>query len=468
MMTHRGFYAGPAAGLLLALSAVATETPADKPGQAVLVRSFSVEAFGGDTVQLADLDGDGEPELLVLQSAGQFCSKLYRGQKDLDDVDRELYCLTAVTLQGKVLWRDGTPYKRDFPFTSHGAQGGELMLTVSDVNADGKPEVVVIRHGELALLEAATGKTLSSVKLPADNFVDLSTAQFGSPAKGRQIICKVNDRSYKPWEYANPIIVYNADLTVYHEPFAVPGAGHNWVVRDFNGDGRDELLMGYSLLDHDLKTIWKLDLGPGFNYAAEHADHVGASDLNGDGKLEVRYSGSKDFLVTDLDGKTLWKSSAGHGQSSVAGPWGPHGEQQIIMAEKNRGLWGLDTGGKVRWHSKDINGYAIASVHWAKAGACQNWALFRPQLKPIKKTPYESDPAWSRTLWPKFLACDGTPLDVFPWKEEYAQPKRLIRAERSYDCGVKYYALVRDLDHDGLDEVLIHDRSRIWLFHAPP
>ncbi|MCX7007148.1 MAG: hypothetical protein NTY53_07855 [Kiritimatiellaeota bacterium] len=467
MMTHGKLYAGATAILLLTLSWSTGAAEPEKPKEAV-VRSFSVEAFGGDTVQFADLYGDGKLELLVLQSAGQFCSKLYKGQKDLDEVDRELYCLTAVTLEGKVLWQDGTPYKRDFPFTSHGAQGGELMLSVSDINADGKPEIAVIRHGELALLEAATGKTLKSVKLPTDNFVDLSTAQFGPPGKGRQIICKVNDKAYKPWHYGNPIIVYNADLSVYHEPFDVPGAGHNWVVRDFNGDGRDELLMGYSLLDHDLQTVWKLDLGPGFDYAAEHADHIGVSDLFGDGQQVVRYAGSKDFFVTDLKGKIIWQTTAGHSQQSVAGPWGPQGEQHIVMSEKNRGLWGLDTAGKVRWHSKDLNGYAVASVRWAKDGACRDWALFRPQLKPIKRTPYESDPAQSRTLWPKFLASDGTPLDVLPWKDEYAQPKRLIRAERSYDCGVKYYALVRDLDHDGLDEVLVYDRSRVWLFHAPP
>ena len=92
---------------------------------------------------------------------------------------------------------------------------------------------------------------------------------------------------------------------------------------------------------------------------------------------------------------------------------------------------------------------------------------FRPQLKPIRPTPYQSDPAWSKTLWPKFLGSDGSPIDVFPWKDEYAQPKRLIRAERSYDCGVKYYPLVQDLDGDGLDEVLVYDRDRVWLFRSP-
>lgn len=456
------------AGIVLSAFAIdAAEPVPAKPGMGKLLTTFSVEPFGGDSVQLADLRGDGQLELLILQSAGQFCSKLYRSQKDLDDVDRQLYCLTAVTLQGKILWQDGTPYRREFPFTSHGAQGGNLMFCVDDVDADGKPEVIVIRHGELAILDAASGNTTKSVKLPSDNFVDVATAQFGPRQRGRQIICKVNDRAYKPWPYANPIIVYNADLSVYHEPFSVPGAGHNWVTVDVNGDGRDELLMGYSLMDHELNAIWKLDLGPGFDYSADHADHIGLSDLNGDGRLEVRYSGSKDFFVTDLAGKILWKTSAGHSQSSTAGPWGPNGQQRIIMAEKNRGLWGLDAAGKVRWHRTDINGYAIASVHWSRQGPCQSWALFRPQLRPIKSTPYQSDPAWSITLWPRFLADDGALVDVLPWKDEYAQPKRLIRAERSYDCGVKYYSLVKDIDHDGLDELLVYDRSRVWLFHSP-
>jgi hypothetical protein len=450
-----------------ASAAESAKATAALPKKAVLKETFSIASFGGDTLQLADLDGDGQLDLLVLQSAGQFCSKIYGKRDDLDEVDRTLYCLTAVNLKGKVLWQDGTPYSRDFPFTSHGAQGGGLMLCVDDLDADGKPEVVVMRHGELAILDAATGKKKASVELPADNFVDIATAQFGPPEKGRQIICKVNDKSYKGWSYANPMIVYNADLTVYHKPMTVPGSGHNWIVQDLNGDGRDELLMGYSLLDHHLEPIWTLDLGPGFNYSAEHADHIGLSDLNGDGKLEVCYSGTKDFFVTDLAGKILWKSAAGHSQQSLAGPWGPQGEQRIIMAEKNRGLWGLDNRGKTQWHRTDINGYAVAGVHWSREGACQSWAVLRPQMKPIKPIPYQSDPAWSVTLWPRFLSHDGTPLDVFPWKDEYAQPKRLIRAERSYDCGVKYYPLVKDIDHDGLDEVLIHDRDRVWLFHSP-
>jgi hypothetical protein len=42
-----------------ALPAAAEEAWPAKPQPAVLVCSFSVAAFGGDTVQLADLNGDG-------------------------------------------------------------------------------------------------------------------------------------------------------------------------------------------------------------------------------------------------------------------------------------------------------------------------------------------------------------------------------------------------------------------------
>ena len=159
-----------------------------EPKEAVLANSFSIEPFGGDVLLLADLNGDGEKEILTLQTAGQFCSKLYTDRADLDEVDRSLYCLTATTLDGKVIWQDGSPYHREFPFTGHGVQAGSLMLCVDDVDLDGKAEVMVIRHGELVILEAETGRGKRSVALPSDNYCLIYTAQLGSPEKGRQIL----------------------------------------------------------------------------------------------------------------------------------------------------------------------------------------------------------------------------------------------------------------------------------------
>jgi len=438
-----------------------------RPREAILMDSFSVEPFGGDVLQIADINNDNEYEMLILQTAGQFCSEVYRDRDDLDEIDRTLYCLTAIDSNGKIIWQDGKPYDRDFPFTAHGGQSEDMMLKVEDVDLDGKAEIIVIRHGELAILEADSGKTRNSIELPSDNHVKVYTAQLGPPEEGRQIICKVNDKAYKPWEYANPVVIYNADLSVYHEPFSVKGAGHNLVAMDINDDGRDELFIGYSLLDNQCKEIWTIDLGKDFNYTKEHADQIAVSDINEDDKPEIRYAGSEDFFVADIDGNILWKAKAGHSQTSAEGLWGFSGERRIVMSEKNKGLWGMDTGGRIIWHRTDINGYATDSVKWARKGIRKYCCLFRPQLKPITPTPYESDPSWSADIWPRFLDGDGALYDVLPWKDEYAQPSQLIRASRSYDCGVKYYPIAMDIDKDELDEVIVYDRRQVWIFHSP-
>jgi hypothetical protein len=433
------------------------------PGTATLIKEFSVAEFGGDRAELADIDGDGQLELLILQSPGQLKSRLHADRSDVDDADRSLHCLTAVSLEGEVLWQVGRPYRRDVPFTSHGPKS----MLAEDIDGDGHCEVAMIRGSAVVILDGATGRQRSLVELPSDNFDLLHTAQFTRSAGQRHLICKVNDRAYPPWSYSNPTMVFRPDLRVWQEPFAVQGAGHSMVALDADGDGKDELLIGYSLLDDDLSEIWSLDLGYGFDYVSNHADSIAVSDLNLDGELEVRYSGSKDFLVTDLEGNILWRVRGKHSQRSAEGPWGPNAETRIIMCEKNEGLWGLDQNGEALWHRTDINGYAGAPVRWRRGIGRTEWALFEPQLRPITPAPYESDPAWSRDLWPSFIDGDGQLLDVFPWKDEYAQPRRRIRAERSYDCGVRYRTLAQDIDGDGLDEALIFDRDRVCIFKSP-
>src|SRR4051794_31696553 len=121
------------------------------PASAVLTHHFFVAAFGGDIVQLADINGDGVCELLMLQSAGQCRSAVdSAGAADVDDTDRALSCLTAVTLEGRVLWQAGTPYARAMPFTHH---GGKEMLRIADIDGDGRVEIAFLRNGDLAILD---------------------------------------------------------------------------------------------------------------------------------------------------------------------------------------------------------------------------------------------------------------------------------------------------------------------------
>lgn len=438
------------------------------PQTARLVASFSLHSFGASILKLADVNGDGRLEMLMLQSAGQLQSDVYGDNYlktlGVDAEDKALYCLTAIDLAGNVLWQDGKQWDRDYPFTGH---GGSDMMVVDDVDADGKLEVVVASHGRIRLLDAATGRCKAEGSLPADNYVQLTTAQLGDKRHGKQIICRVNDRSYKPWEYANPTVILNGDLSVYKEPFAVRGAGHNVVPIDIDNDGRDELLIGFSLLDHDCTPIWSLDLGEGYDYATDHADQIAVSDFNGDGKLEVRYAGSEDLYITDLQGNLLQSVRAGHTQTTVEGPFGTNGEGRVIISEKNLGLRGLDVHGNQLWQRTDINGYAIAPIRWRDTqGDPAQWASFRPGPKPSKDRPttFHHDVAFSNVLWPRFMDGNGQLHEAMPWKPEYALPTQLIRAPRAYDAGVLYNIKTHDLDGDGLDELLVFSRGRMWQF----
>jgi outer membrane protein assembly factor BamB len=432
-----------------------------------LIHRFPVEPYGGLPVGLADLDGDGRDELLILQSAGQLRAAFYTNPRlGIEAADRTLHGLTAVRLDGTVVWQNGAPYSRPgVPFTTHGGSG---MVKADDLDGDGIPEVLVIHGDELQILDGPTGRVRRSVRLPGDNFSRIATAQLGPPGRGRQIIVRVNDRSHPPWEYANPTMVFNADLSVYREPFAVRGAGHNVVARDINGDGRDELFLGYSLLDHELRPLWSLDFGPGFDYEKDHADEIALADLNGDGVPEVRYAGSEDFVVASLEGRVLWTARAGHSQNSVQGPWGPDGEERVILNEKNRGLHGLDARGNLLWSRPDLNGYARHNVRWSQGPGQRCWAVFEAHRRPVLDAlPYTSDPAWSRELWPHFIGGNGELHDIFPWDERYAIPAGVIRAARGYDAGLGYPTLAADLNGDGLDEILVVSRQQVWLFASP-
>lgn len=436
------------------------------PQTARLRSTFQIAPYGSPICQLADLDSDGHEELLFLQTAGQLRCPFYNDARlGVDGTDKALFCLTAVRLDGTVLWQIGTPHNRPgVPFTCH---GGARMLHVEDIDGDGRPEVLVIRGDALVVLDAASGTERDRVVLPGDNFSSIFTAQFGAPEAGRQILVKVNDRAHPPWKYANPTIVYNADLSVYHEPFAVRGTGHNLVARDINGDGRDELFIGYSLLDHTLQPLWSIDFGPDFDYEHDHADEVALTER--DGRTVIRYAGSEDFVLADLEGNILSTTRAGHSQNSVQGPWGPDGETRIIMNEKNRATHGLAPDGTLLWTRTDINGYAYWNVCWSRQGTPRHWAVFQSHRKPcpVEELPYESDPAWSRALWPRFMDGEGELHDVLPWDDTYAIPAGTIRAARGYDAGLVYRSLVADLDGDGLDEVLISHRERLWVFASP-
>jgi rhamnogalacturonan endolyase len=61
-------------------------------------------------------------------------------------------CLTAVTLEGKVLWPIGHPDPRNGLLTN------DTPFQIHDIDGDGRNEVVLVRDFKLQILDGATGK----------------------------------------------------------------------------------------------------------------------------------------------------------------------------------------------------------------------------------------------------------------------------------------------------------------------
>jgi hypothetical protein len=105
-----------------------------------LWKKFDTPEFGaGRNVRFGDLDGDGVPDILIAQN-------IPRVQGDAFD---QISCLTAVTMDGKVLWQQGRPNSRNGLLTN------DTPFQIHDIDGDGRNEIVVVRDSNCKFSTAA-------------------------------------------------------------------------------------------------------------------------------------------------------------------------------------------------------------------------------------------------------------------------------------------------------------------------
>ena len=114
-------------------------------------RKLRTDGFGvGRNLRFGDLDGDGRLEILV----GQV---VHHGPKDRHS---ELGCLTALTLDGRVLWQSGDPDAWKDGLTN------DVAFQAHDLDGDGRAEVVYCRDQELVVAEGTSGQVLRKIPTP--------------------------------------------------------------------------------------------------------------------------------------------------------------------------------------------------------------------------------------------------------------------------------------------------------------
>lgn len=267
-------------------------------------KPFLVESrygrFGGD-IRAGDLTGDGRMDLLVYRTA-HGVKPCFIGAFDMD---------------GAILWSSG--------------QGGDQParpgpVAVYDIDGDGASEVICFFREPgggaspdslddvvVRVLDGKTGEVKRSAHPPefdrirgeGANWVHqrILIANLRGNDTPRDFVVKLgktilafDDRLSVLWSYESPWEEYG------HCPAYIPCVG------DIDGDGRDEVNGGYSMLDHDGSVVWEKRLAP-------HMDSVAISEWD-NGRTRAFCSGGGHVL--DFEGNVI----LGLGEQIV-----PHGQE---------------------------------------------------------------------------------------------------------------------------------------------
>lgn len=272
-----------------------SKLPAMKLWKRIDFKDFGV----GRNLRFGDLDNDGQIDVLSGQME-------HHGPKDSNS---ELSCLTAITFDGKVLWKIGEADSWKDHLTN------DVAFQIHDLDGDGKTEVIYCKNQELIVADGATGETKHKVptplaipgpknvpKYPRILGDSLFLANLGGTGRADHLVLK--DR------YTNFWVMSPKLETIWH---GTCQTGHYPFVKDLDGDGRDELFVGYSLFEPDGSKRWSLD-----TKVKDHADAVAVVDLHPEAPTEPKVlvaASDEGFFVADLKGDIQKHYHVGHVQN---------------------------------------------------------------------------------------------------------------------------------------------------------
>jgi hypothetical protein len=289
---------------------------------------------------------------------------------------------------------------------------------IADIDADGRAEAVLPRKlGDrlhLCVIDAATGQVRQSIPYPG----------LESRRDLRSSVTVVNTRgTSRPsellvgWDYSG-VFLLDSSLNLLwerdihqHPQRRHDTMGHTPRAFDLDGDGRDEILAGSTLLSPDGQVLWVAPDLPALMQDG-HCDSPLAVDWRGDGHLSLfmstggycfaRKATSGAHRPADHDWQLVWSldGAVSHGQAARVARLLPDvpGQQVVLYDNVNR------------------------------------------------RFPWRPDVVWA-------LAADGSVL----WRREFFGP-------HMQEGGFGFW--VGDWDGDALDEVLVNDLERVHVLRG--
>jgi hypothetical protein len=406
-----------------------------------LWKRFATPKFGaGRNVRFGDLDGDGMMEMLIGQNV----------PKVVGDAAVELSCLTALRLDGKILWQLGRADPRNGLLTC------DTPFQIHDLDGTGHGDVVLCKDFKLLVVDGLTGAVKRAADLPKiTGYPDVpqaaprtwpyerangdSIAFFnfsGDPAR-REILVK--DRYWNFWIFdRNLQPLWSGQGSTGHYPFAYADPASD----------RDLLAIGYALWDGTGKQLWSND-----QRLQQHADSVFVGNITSDPAATpmVYYCASDEGIIQlDMQGVIRRQYRVGHAQTACIGEFRPESpglEYAAINFWRNPGIVTLLSSDRVLLQQDEPihSGSPMLPVNWRGdgqelillSGNIREGGLVDGQLRRVVMFPDDGHP----DLCAAVLDLTGDPRDeIVLWDQEevwiYTQDKPFV--------GEKIYAPKRN------------------------
>ena len=289
-----------------------TVDPGAESGGAPLIQPWKVvpldPSHSGAWVVTGDIDGDGSVEIVSARNV------------NVGDI-HHTSAVVAQDLDGRVLWRWG------YPGIGRRGLHHDVACQIHDWDGDGRKEVIVCTDTHLVELDGASGEERRRLPIPPDaadcvTFADLSGRGHASDVLVKTRYGQIWAMNYEGellWTVSNP-----AGAMTAHQPFPV----------DIDGDGRDEIMVGYALLNPDGSTRWILEdlVGPSGGGHLDCCRVLRRGEQPRDWRLVLTCCGFGRLAVIDGEGQSVWNLDGHHFESIDIGRICPdHPGPQILV-----------------------------------------------------------------------------------------------------------------------------------------
>ncbi len=375
----RAVYYSTAAYVILACVASLCPAQVNSAGTPPLLYSTPLEEISADTPQIepwksipldplykgmwvvaGDLDGDGQIELVSAR---------------IHDVGDVHYTASVVAqkLDGSVLWRWGQPDEGVFPLHS------DVACQIYDWDGDGKNDVIVAADRAIVEIDGATGIEKRRFAIPQDASDCIVFCNLSGGPRATDILVKT--RYSQIWAFD----CTGKQLWTYLTPGAYRTA-HQPRPIDVDGDGRDEIMAGFLMLNHDGSQRWSLHEGdpalsrwkPLVEGHLDCARLLSRGATPADSTLALTFCGAERIALVRGTGDVIWSVYGKHFESidvgkvcrDVAGkqlvadiPYAPRGNQPLWVFDDRGRLLGEIIADYSRIHRLvDWNGEGVESI----------------------------------------------------------------------------------------------------------